>query len=97
MIRTTISIIRGSMAGSRGPLALRKIWRLRGGGRDRFDIGGYFFQVSPYDYDHVSDWQWDTDDLVSYPDPDHDGWYLVYHRVGDVRSRFVFGELVPET
>jgi hypothetical protein len=35
--------------------------------------------VSPYDYDHVNDWQWDTDDLVLYPDPDHDGWYLVYN------------------
>ena len=62
-----------------GPIGASHIWRLRGGGRDRFDIGGYFFQVSPYDYDHVSDWQWDSDDLVLYPDPDHDGWYLVYN------------------
>src|SRR5882762_9888918 len=62
-----------------GPIGPSQIWRLRGGGRDRFDIGGYFFQVSPYDYDHVSDWQWDTDDLVLYPDPDHEGWYLVYN------------------
>jgi hypothetical protein len=55
------------------------IWRLHGGGRERFDIGGYYFQVSPYDYDYVSDWQWDSDDVVLYPDPDHDGWYLVYN------------------
>jgi hypothetical protein len=61
------------------PIGPSHIWRLRGGGRERFDIGGYFFQVSPYDYDYVNDWLWDTDDLVFYPDPDHDGWYLVYN------------------
>ena len=61
------------------PIGASHIWRLRGGGRDRFDIGGYFFQVSPYDYDHVSDWLWDSDDIVLYPDPDHDGWYLAYN------------------
>jgi hypothetical protein len=61
------------------PIGASHIWRLRGGGRDRFDIGGYFFQVSPYDYDYVSDWLWDSDDIVFYPDPDHDGWYLVYN------------------
>jgi len=61
------------------PIGASHIWRLRGGGRDRFDIGGYFFQVSPYDYDYVSDWLWDSDDIVLYPDPDHDGWYLAYN------------------
>ena len=52
---------------------------MRGGGRERFDIGGYFFQVSPYDYDYVGDWLWDSDDIILYPDPDHDGWYLAYN------------------
>jgi hypothetical protein len=61
------------------PIGASHIWRLRGGGRERFDIGGYFFQVSPYDYDYVSDWLWESDDIVFYPDPDHDGWYLVYN------------------
>jgi hypothetical protein len=61
------------------PIGASHIWRLRGGGRERFDIGGYFFQVSPYDSDYVSDWLWDSDDIVLYPDPDHDGWYLVYN------------------
>ncbi len=62
-----------------GPIGAQHIWRLHGGDRDRFDIGGYYFQVAPYDYDYSSDWLWDTDDLVLYPDPDHDGWYLAYN------------------
>jgi hypothetical protein len=61
------------------PLGPQHIWRLRGGGRERFDIGGFYFQVAPYDYDFVTDWLWDSDDIVIYDDPDHDGWYLVYN------------------
>jgi hypothetical protein len=57
----------------------RHIWRLHGGGLNRFEIGGYFFQVAPYDYDYCGDWLWDRDEVVLYLDPDHPGWYLAYN------------------
>jgi hypothetical protein len=57
----------------------RHVWRLEGGDRERFGVGGVFFQVSPYDYDYANDWLWDRDDIVIYSDPDHDGWYLAYN------------------
>ena len=67
---------RGHFNGGIGP---RHVWRLRGGSRERFDVGGFFFQVAPSDYDYCNDWLWDNDDIVIYPDPDHDGWYLAYN------------------
>jgi len=55
------------------------VYHLHGGRRDHFAIGSVYFSIAPYDYDVVSDWYWDRDDLVIYDDPDHPGWYLVYN------------------
>lgn len=60
-------------------IGARHIFRLHGGDRERFEFEGYYFQVAPYDYDYVNDWLWDSDDILLYPDPDHDGWYLAYN------------------
>ena len=76
---TTTLIIPGSTDVSPGPIGPQHIWRLHGGNRDRFDVGGFFFQAAPYDYDACADWLWDSDDIVIYVDPDHDGWYLAYN------------------
>lgn len=66
----------GHFTAALGP---RHIWRLHGGNRERFDIGGFFFQAAPYDYDACNDWLWDSDDIVIYDDPDHVGYYLAYN------------------
>jgi hypothetical protein len=80
----------GHFPGTIGP---RHVWRLNGGGRDRFEIGGFFLSIAPYDYDYCGDWLWDSDDIVLYPDPDDDGWYLAYNvRLGTYCHAMYLGE-----
>jgi hypothetical protein len=61
-----------------GAIGAQHVWRLEGGNRERFNVGGFYFQVAPYEYGYTDGWLWDNDDIVLYPDPDHDGWYLAY-------------------
>ena len=66
----------GHFPGEFGP---SHVWRLGGGGPERFGFGGFFFSVAPVDIGFCDGWLWDSDDIVVYQDPDDIGWYLAYN------------------
>ena len=57
----------------------RHVWRLEGGGRDRFFFRGFYFRVAAYDYPYADGWYWDRDDVIIYDDPDNSGCYLAFN------------------
>ncbi len=62
-----------------GTIGVHQVWRLGGGDPSRFWFGGFYFSVAPADVAYCDGWLWDSDDIILYPDPDDDGWYLAYN------------------
>ncbi len=55
------------------------VWVMGGGTRERFMFNNWAWSVTPYDYNVVSGWDWNNDQVVIYDDPDHGCFYLAYN------------------
>ena len=55
------------------------VWRIAGGNRERFWFGGFYFSIWAADYGFCDDWDWGTDQISIFEDPDHVGFYLAYN------------------
>ncbi len=62
-----------------GELGPQHVFRLGGGGPGRFFCDGFYFAVAPIEFAYCAGWDWSTDDIVLYDDPDDPGYYLAYN------------------